>query len=536
MTKTILTGLTALGTSKKAPSPTTFASGFSTGKIKIRQFSKEYNLLHEFEPSNPSTASSVIFLDYNSSNDNIAATLQNGLVNIYSLQTKIKFDTIKLDSASTIARFHPTKRSMLAVASYNGLTTLYDIFAKKPIFKNANAHTAPCSDVFFSDSYLLSCGYDGLINIFDIRKQKVTLTIKGTYGWTTLAMSNCGAYFVGGNMKGELVTYDLRSIKKPLASARVETGNHKISRVDFINHSADVDSQIDISNAVRNSLARVEEEIIANADDATTNDSYIEDIVDFHRGRISDFSTNAAHHGNRVSTPTRNRVSSRLSDFNYGNVEDFPEEATTQVLDDSCVTKSRRKDSTVNKRRSSVMTPSLQHINEEKENDGRVLNTVSQTPATIPLIEITNATLSAGSFKQKEINDDAELEESFKSVATGEDSKKTNDVSAYQLASNTSQNGSFDIRKEFETLKEALSEKIRVEVGMLNMDENFRFVQIMGHVGEQKRQLHERISMIEDSLGLLMSDDFKISKILELQAENDALRKQNQDLIRRMSH
>lgn len=479
-----------------------------------------------------------MFLDYNSSNDNLAATLQNGLINIYSLQTTIKFDTIKLDNASTLCRFHPTKRSMLAIASYNGLTTLYDIFAKKPIFKNVGAHSAPCSDVSFSESYLLSCGYDGIINIFDIRQQKVGLTIKGTYGWTALAMSSCGAYFVGGNMKGELISYDLRSIKKPLASARVESGNHKISRVDFINQSTDSDSQIDISNAIRNSLARVEEEINANPDGVETNDSYIEDIVDFQRGRISDFSTNAAHHGNRVNTPTRvSAADKRLSDFKYGNEEDFPAATTsdTPILDDSGVTKTRRKDSAINKRRSSVMTPSLQHINEEKENDARVLNT-PLTP-TLPLVEITSASSvqSNGSIKQMDNNAEIEQEESFKSVNTEEESKKNNDVSSYQLATNASQNTNLDIRKEFDILKDALSEKIRVEVGMLNMDENFRFIQVMSHVGEQKRQLNERILKIEECMALLMNDDFKISRIVELQAENDTLRKQNQDLIRRMS-
>lgn len=200
------------------------------------------NLFHQFNDQK----SGVLHLDFNCNNENIASTHENGMINIFSLNTRVKFDSIKLDSMSTLSRFHPSKRSMLGISSYQGTVTLYDVFAKKAIFKN-EAHTAPCSDVAFSESYLLTCGYDCVINIFDLRKQKVGLKINGTYGWTSISMSKCGAYFVGGNMKGELISYDMRSIKKPLASARIENGNQKISRVDFLSKTA---SGVDDSNAL----------------------------------------------------------------------------------------------------------------------------------------------------------------------------------------------------------------------------------------------------------------------------------------------
>jgi protein NEDD1 len=125
-------------------------------------------------------------------------------------------------------------RSILGIASYKGTATLYDIFTKKVISKQLKAHSAPCADIAFNENALISCGYDAVINIFDIRKHKVATVIKGDYGWTAIALSKCGSYLVGGNMKGELISYDMRNVKKVLASTRIEDKNLKITRVDFI--------------------------------------------------------------------------------------------------------------------------------------------------------------------------------------------------------------------------------------------------------------------------------------------------------------
>jgi hypothetical protein len=505
-----LTGLSALGTSKKSPSSTTFAVGFTTGKIKVHQLTKGYKVLQAFNPPSASP-SGVIFLDYNSSNDQLASTYENGLINIYSLQTSVKFDTLKLDGSSTLARFHPSRNSLLGIASYKGTATLYDVFSKKAIFKNTTAHNAPCSDIAFTESYVLSAGYDGLVNIFDIRKQSVGLKISGSYAWTTLAVSHCGAYFVGGNMKGELVTYDLRSIKKPLASARIEKGSQKISRVEFLNSSSSIEMDDQIDKEVRHSLMRAEEEIGSQSSErADNNDSYIEEIADFARGRVSDFSTSALNHVTKISTPSRK---SDEVDYKRLSKDDFSRRSDDTLFDDSRVTK--RKD-VVTKRRSSIMPPALRNISEEsndKENDGKYLNTPSKAFKGTLETTSTPAIRMSTASSADDVND-VDREESFKSVETAENSKQS--IDKYP----------FDLRKEFESLKESLSEKIRIEVGMLNMDENYRFVQLMNHITDQKQKLQERLSMVEECMAMMMNDDFKINRIMELQAENDVLRKE----------
>lgn len=504
------TGMSAVATSRfQAESKANlFAIGYLNGEIKIRQLNKDLKVLHHFN----TPQSSVMDLDFNCTNENVASTHENGSVNIYSLLTAVKYDTIKIDGASTLSRFHPSKRSVLGIASLQGTATLFDIFAKKPIFKNIGAHGAPCSDIAFTEQYMLTCGYDSVINIFDTRRQSsAALNIKSTYGFTTIAMSEMGAYFVCGNMKGELISYDMRNIKKPLTSARVESGGHKISKVDFLRKgAANTDEFSWINMAVRNSLEAAEKELIEGPVEPVNNDSFIEDLVGFQRGRISDFSSSIVNHGTRLST------GSSFSEFEHKQIDDFEEESP---VNDVFVNKGRRgsTSTTFSKRRSSLLPPNLQHISEEndKENDPKLLNT--------PRRDAKPRSSSTPAIKVSNDNEDViDAEESFKSV---EDSSK-------QRKSMESTSGNFDLSKEFEKLEKSLSEKIRIEVGMLNFDEENRYIKVMSQVYEQRQRLQERVNMIEECMGMLLNDDFKMNRIMELEAENAELKKQNLELLR----
>lgn len=383
-----------------------------------------------------------------------------------------------------------------------------------------------------SEDFILSSGYDGIVKIFDLRKKSPGLQIHANYGWTSISLSKCGAYFVGGNMKGELMSYDMRNIKKPLASARIENSNNKISRVAFL--SDDESSSLDFSKTVRQSLLRIEEEIDGNAM-TESNDSFIEDIVGFQRGRISDFSSSAMY-GTRVSTASRRAsTESRFSDVYGKNMQealnDFssPSQSPAIEVDDSRVNKSRRRTSA-----KSIGVIPMEEIDEEltndKENDAKSMNLeVPKTPSTsssnnAPRYSSTpTIVLPDTPQEQKKKEDDEVIEvdgnESFQSA-----------VQTPQLQDMKIPQG-FNFRKEFD----ALAEKIHVEVGIMNMDQNMRYIEIMSHVGEQRRQLQSRIDMIEQSMAILLNDDFKINLINELQDENQQLRRQVNDLTRRLS-
>lgn len=164
--------------SRKNKLGSNYSAGYTTGKIKT--FDINSKIISEFAA--PTSASRVIFLDYNSSDENLACVYENGKVNIYGLQTSVKTNSFDFDNQITLARFHPARRSQLAVASYRGLVTVMDIFAKKAIFKNPEAHSAPCSDVLMKDDLLFSSGYDTLIRLFDLRKKSFGMKIQGNYG------------------------------------------------------------------------------------------------------------------------------------------------------------------------------------------------------------------------------------------------------------------------------------------------------------------------------------------------------------------
>lgn len=138
--------------------------------------------------------------------------------------------TILFSCSSTLARFHPSKRFHLAIASYKGAVSVYDVQSKRNILNLSEAHDAPCRDVSMCStqpSLLVSVGYDCKINIFDIRRNKAQSSsgrLTYSHPLSTVALSECGTYFCAGNLKGELIAYDMRSTKAPLAVRPVHEG------------------------------------------------------------------------------------------------------------------------------------------------------------------------------------------------------------------------------------------------------------------------------------------------------------------------
>jgi protein NEDD1 len=528
--------LSAIAACKSQNDTIRFATGYFSGIIKIRNLDKSCSVIKEFIPTKSSTATSVAFMDFNCSDENLACVNEDSSISVFGLQTMIKLNTFNLDNSSSLVRFHPSKRSQLGVISDKGTVTVMDIFSKKPSFMYKEAHASPCTDVqMTNEDLLISCSYDSKIRIFDLRKKSVGLQITAnSYGWTTLSISKCGTYFVGGNVKGEIISYDIRNIKKPLKSIRVDNENLKISRIAFLESNANSPAKIDLSHAIRQSFSQIEDENVM--DDDESNESYIEDIIGFQKGRISDFSSTALCHATRVST-TRLSTQSRLSEnfgknmqealndlsFSADNVTD----SSSMKLDDSCVNKDKRRVCSKDKRRSST-AQTLHLINEElsdKENDAKLnkreiietcANTANNSPCSsnTPSITITKSSPNEleNSVTSKEVIN-VDEDESFKSMEKEESLIVTK---------------KFDFQKEFHIL----SEKIHFEIQSLNMDQNMRHIQLMSYVSEQRRNLQDRIELIENSIAYLMNDDFKINRITELQAENEDLRLKMNKIIR----
>lgn len=159
----------------------------------------------------------------------------NSYISMYIAHRKLCFNSITfLSFSSTLARFHPTKRFQLSIASYKGAVTIYDVHAKRKVFHTTDAHAAQCRDLCMSPANpdtLISVGYDCVINIFDTRRKIKPMQLIYCHPLSTVAASRCGTYFCVGNLKGELTTYDIRNTKLFLTSKKIH--ECAVTRVAF---------------------------------------------------------------------------------------------------------------------------------------------------------------------------------------------------------------------------------------------------------------------------------------------------------------
>ncbi|XP_036328949.1 uncharacterized protein LOC118741180 [Rhagoletis pomonella] len=208
------------------------AFGGVNGQVSLYNY-KNTELLHRFKPEN--NRNSVLYLDYNGTDEYIASVFESGQINVYGTKTKTKVDSVNIDGNSTLARFHPSKRFQLSVASFKGAVTVYDLQTKRKIFNLSDAHASPCRDLCMSPATpdtLISVGYDCIVNVFDTRRRTPQIKLNHPHPLSTVAMSSCGTYICVGNLKGELISYDIRSVKKCLATKKVH--DCSITRLSFV--------------------------------------------------------------------------------------------------------------------------------------------------------------------------------------------------------------------------------------------------------------------------------------------------------------
>ncbi|XP_031619153.1 uncharacterized protein LOC116338185 isoform X2 [Contarinia nasturtii] len=208
------------------------ALGMTTGFIRLFNVTSGEFLPHKFKPDR--VGNSVIGLDYSNTDEYLAAVYDSADINLYGLKTGIRTDTFKLSGISTLVRFHPARKFALAVGSYEGAITMLDIQTKKKLFYEKTAHDAPIRDISMYDSQdlFVSCGFDCNINVFDLRKRLKVQQYKQPHPMSTVCLSPCGMFCVAGNLKGDVISYDFRSMKEPLDTKRVHDST--VVRVAFI--------------------------------------------------------------------------------------------------------------------------------------------------------------------------------------------------------------------------------------------------------------------------------------------------------------
>ena len=516
-------------------------------------------------------------MDYNIGNEYLASVYENGTIDIFGLKTKIKFHTITLDKNSVVARFNPAKRFHLSIASYAGAVTVYDIQTKKIHFQQKDAHSAPCRDIAVPlevPDRLMSVGFDSTIKIFDTRVKKAGLSIEASCPFSTIDTTPCGGYFVVGNLKGEIISYDIRNIKTHLASFRAE--DSAINRVLFVNNSEkDFSMMSKQSNSPK--LSTSQEPIPTTATNRKS-DYLIMDEVISHQRRVSDFSTNFH---SRVSN--RDSTSSRISDNfalqNVGNMlndlsddltsfsEVVKDDSNLKIRDDNYINSERLKKRTTksfdvvekpkaNKRISAIVPSNLEDINEEvtsllesdKENNSLSINSKAKQDEdefVRRLSSIGNQNNLLNSKAKKDEDDFLRRLSNLsnpinKIVNTNSDSlpkeipfEKSETDGDEIVESTSTPQMSADIKEEFKLMRNEMNSKFSEVYQLINYDLARNHLDLTTYIFNVKRELQQKMKMVEECVGMLMLDNPVINQVLELQEENQNLRNQLSDVMRR---
>ncbi|KFB34940.1 AGAP007817-PA-like protein [Anopheles sinensis] len=246
----------------KTASKDEIAIGLTSGTVRFMNY-KKANFTKRFDSER--ITNSVTFMDFNATDDFLAAVYENGLVNVYGMKTSSKLHTLAFDKNTNKARFHPSKRFHMAVASDKGAVVLYDSQAKKTMFSQPTAHGAPCRDVGMVESfpdYVFSVGYDSVINVFDTRRKDVAYQIQSNYPFESLAIAEDGHHFAVGNLKGYVYGYDLRNLKQPLNMKQIHQSN--VTSLTFVPKAKDGSSrrsmiELDESRKVSSRGVRISE-------------------------------------------------------------------------------------------------------------------------------------------------------------------------------------------------------------------------------------------------------------------------------------
>ena len=434
------------------------------------------------------------------------------------------------------ARYHPSRKFHLAMTSFTGKVSIMDLACKKTVFLEKNAHDAPCREISIPEDIpdrLLTCGCDSFVKIFDMRKKAAGIQIQSNCGFTTISSSKCGGFFVVGNLKGDLISYDMRDLKKPLAVTKGD--GVLITRVAFL-------SSFDLSDSMEPISEHAEQVSNELPDPPEDQDDFtcLEQILEINKGRPSEFDCSS-----RVSAIGNHKINedrrgSALFGHNLANAFNFSINLESNTDDISLpespsanfsesMKRIGKKDSS-SRRRSSYLPSSLQLIHEENgDKENLCLNSpnalssagprFSSTPASsIRLKNKDNTVLPSENLESSEEIIDVDALDSF---GNKENSNVSQEKQATLLAP-VLLTSSIDFNKEFEAVREAM----RFEIQSLNFDLSGRHIETMTYVFNQRKALENRIARIEDCMGILMNEDAKIARVMDLIDENASLKVQ----------
>ncbi|XP_037816858.1 protein NEDD1 [Lucilia sericata] len=541
------------------------AVGLANGQVKLYNYKKS-EFIHKFNAD--SNRNSVLYLDYNASDEYIASVFENGSINIYGHRTKTKIDSFNIDGNSTLARFHPTKRFQLSIASYKGAVTIYDVHSKRKLFHATDAHGAQCRDLCMSPANpdtLISVGYDCVINIFDTRRKVKPVQLIYCHPLSTVAASECGTYFCVGNLKGELTTYDMRNTKVFLASKKIHDCG--VTRVAFAPVAADNSTSFSSSGvgAEHSVMAlptgsgggvggtELRKSIASNLLVATEN-------TRAHRDSFCDFLDFQANRGQEKLSP---RFAPRRDSFDWDALSRKPvtDDNRMSFIGLSAVpsnTSATQNDSFDTKMNSSdvIKIPLRERSNTPQHTPvtGKLTQIMEEEKCLQETLETSSQNLTSDSDKENPQMDLDFVQTRLKPLAVDFNSTPRRDRTSMEsiLTSNkptqiqpvTSTatkkplpqvkvtSAPNDVQQAISDLRSEMLQRFdKLEFEMKFLAENNKW-QIFTHNFNLWNQRAEQTEEIRDCLGILLQTDPFVNEFLRLKEENELLKKQLQQFIK----
>lgn len=548
-----------------------FAMGLTSGAIRLMNYKKS-TYTKRFEPDK--IANGVTFLDFSATDDFLAAVYESGTVSLFGMKTSSRVATVSFDKQTTKVRFHPTKRFLLSVASYNGSVMLYDTQTKKIAFNQQDAHGAPCRDIAMtatSPDALYSVGYDNVINIFDTRKKLTASQISSNYPFESLAISECGGYFCAGNLKGFIYGYDMRNLAEPLNTCKVH--DSIVNSIVFVPKPAERDGNSRrVSFEPSQSSVSVAEVVPVKTPVAspipvqvkTEHDSFMGEIDQFLQRRDSMDYMSRLSTSSRLSTDSRNSLNmgggnnlmGYLDDLSDGNLDLYQFEEAQKSLEENNINVNRLlKRTTIKKQvpvdRTHRSAINLENIREESDIDSsRALVEIPSDPNIESVKQATN-----GSSKRISLRRSTDLENKENKLGTIDKSSTPQpdanptfnwDTPKASLTIATSdgpmsasvQAAFAELKLEIANLRNELREEMKEHFFQNKIDRKYTAQATRSNVWmgsfnlwqETQKKLERIDEVTQSGFGLLLKNDEFTQRFMTLQKENEVLKKRLAEL------
>lgn len=196
-----------------------YAMGYTTGHVRLIDIKKSTRT-KSFNPDVMNN--SVNFLDFNCTDEYLGVVYENGTACTFNTKTNVIGEKLKVDRDAMMLRYHRTKPHLMGIVSLPAVLTVWDsVNRKKAIYRDAEAHKAPITDICWDIEHpdlLYTTGYDLMVKVFDFRKRTCAAQIKGQHPYNCFTVSDCGKYIATANLNCIVDTYDIRNTKQIVAT------------------------------------------------------------------------------------------------------------------------------------------------------------------------------------------------------------------------------------------------------------------------------------------------------------------------------